>query len=241
MRSENGIIDIHCHILPGIDDGPATIEEAIETIKVAMSQGVRGFVVTPHYHPGRFVVEAQKTRDILEELRYECKKRNLLVELYEGQECYYYSGLIAELAEENALTMNHTRNVLLEFDPDVSYSMVKSAVRDLKCHGYGVILAHFERYACLSEKERLVELKNQNVKLQMNFDTISEKGSLFHRNPWRKLIEQGIVDYLGSDCHGMKFRPYQITKACEWIEKQVDDSIIIDMFSHNIQLITKKG
>ena len=98
--------------------------------------------------------------------------------------------------------------------------------------GYRPILAHFERYRCLREWERLDELKERGTLLQMNFDTLLFGGSVFHRNPWKKAIENGLVDYLGSDCHGTHFRPLETARAVRrltsWIDPASADELLYE-------------
>jgi protein-tyrosine phosphatase len=226
---DNKIIDIHAHILPGVDDGAKTLEEALGTLMEAQRQGIESIIVTPHYHPGRYIVTPAQIREKLALLRSECKKRNIRVELYPGQECCYYSGLPEELLKGNVLTMAGSRYVLVEFEPDCLYSYLAGGLRELQSCGYQPILAHFERYQCLHEQKRLYDLKEQGVFLQMNFDTLLLGGTIFFRNPWRRVIEDGLVDYLGSDCHGTHFRPLQVQKALRRLSIWADSDFMEEM------------
>ena len=112
------IIDIHSHILPGVDDGAKTLEEALGTLMEAQRQGIEKIIVTPHYHPGRYIVTPAQIREKLALLSAECRKRNICVELYPGQECFYHSGMSDALLNGKALTMAGSRYVLVEFEPD---------------------------------------------------------------------------------------------------------------------------
>lgn len=226
------IIDIHSHILPGVDDGAKTLEEALGTLMEAQRQGIEKIIVTPHYHPGRYIVTPAQIREKLALLSAECRTRNICVELYPGQECFYHSGMSDALLNGKALTMAGSRYVLVEFEPDCLYSYMASGLRELQSCGYRPILAHFERYRCLREWERLDELKERGTLLQMNFDTLLLGGSVFHRNPWKKAIENGLVDYLGSDCHGTHFRPLETAKAVRrltsWIDPASADELLYE-------------
>ena len=99
------------------------------------------------------------------------------------------------------------------------------------------MLAHFERYQCLRDVERLRELKRHGIWLQMNFDTLLLRDGIFHRNPWRRLAAEGMADLFGSDCHGIHFRPYRVQEACAWMEKHLDAQILRRTMEHNIQKI----
>ena len=131
--------------------------------------------------------------------------------------------------------MNSTRYVLVEFEPETQYSTIMFAVRELRDNGYKPIIAHFERYRCLYQrKERLAELRKHGAKLQLNYDRLIEKGNFLHPNGWRKLLKDGYVDFLGSDTHGMKFRPLHVDRAMDWLELDVRTEITEKIMEENI-------
>lgn len=228
---------MHCHILPGLDDGAKTMEETMATLKEASRQGVKRMIVTPHFHPERYAVEASETEEALEKVREECLRQNVQVAIYPGQECLYYSGLVKLLDREKVLTLAGSNYVLVEFEPNCMFSYLQSGLRELRSCGYIPILAHFERYQCLYKKEYLEEIREQGFLLQMNFDRLLEADSFFHKNRWRKLIKEGIVDFLGSDCHGMDFRPLHVEAAYRWIQANLDLSQQKRMLEDNIKNI----
>ena len=232
------IVDMHCHILPGVDDGPATMKESLATLREALSQGIEAMIVTPHFHPGRYLVSAEKALRALERLRGAAKAEGIEMALYPGQECYYYSGLISELEAGHVLTMNGTDYVLVEFDTETQYSTMTHAVRELRDNGYKPIVAHYERYRCLYQRwERLEELRKHDAMLQLNFDRLLDKGGFFHPNIWRKLLKDGYVDFLGSDTHGMKLRPLHAKGAAAWLSESVELGIKKRIMVDNINAL----
>lgn len=236
------IVDMHCHILPGVDDGSASMEETLATLKTAQRQGIGAMIVTPHYHPGRYVVTADRVMAALEDVRKKAAAAGLKIRLYPGQECYYYSGLLEQLEAGNVLTMNGTAYVLIEFDTETQYSAMTHAVRELRDGGYKPIIAHYERYRCLYQRrERLEELRRQGAMLQLNFDRLVDKGSILHPNIWRKLLKDGCVDFLGSDTHGMKFRPLHAQQAADWLYESVRPEIRRQIMTTNIKLLLGPG
>lgn len=228
------LVDMHCHILPGVDDGPATMKETLATLTEAQNQGVEAMIVTPHFHPGRYAVTAEKALNALHRVKDAAEDEGIDITLYPGQECYYYSGLISDLESGNVLTMNGTDYVLVEFEPEAQYSTITLAIRELRDNGYRPIIAHFERYRCLYQrKERLAELRKHGAGLQLNFDRLTDRGNLLHPNGWRKLLKDGYVDFLGSDTHGMKFRPLHIDRAMDWLELDVRTEIVERIMDEN--------
>ena len=230
------ITDMHCHVLPGVDDGSATMEESVETLRSAYEQEITDMIVTPHFHPGRYVVTAPQIREGIRQLQHRADAEGIHIHLYPGQECYYYSGLVEQLDAGNALTMNGTKYVLVEFDTDVQYSSINKAIWELRVSGYEPIIAHYERYDCLYQRrERLEELRENGAMLQMNFDALRHGGSLFRANEWRRLLKKGYVDYLGSDTHGMKFRPLDIKRAMDWLDADVEPDLKERILNSNIR------
>ena len=230
------ITDMHCHVLPGVDDGPATMEESLATLREAERQGIGTLIVTPHFHPGRYVVPARQVLETLERVRQSAKAEGIGIRLVPGQECYYYSGLLEQLETGRVLTMAGTRYVLVEFDTETQYTTITRAIRELRDGGYKPIVAHYERYRCLYQRrERLEEMRKNGAMLQLNFDRLVEKGSLFHPNGWRKLFRDGYVDFLGSDTHGMEFRPLHVDRALDWLYKDVDPEVRKRVLKGNIQ------
>lgn len=235
------IVDMHCHILPGVDDGPATMKESLAALKEAQRQEIGAMIVTPHFHPGRYAVTAEMALATLERVKRQAAAEGLNMRLYPGQECYYYSGLLEQLEAGNVLTMNGTPYVLVEFETETQYSTITHAIRELRDSGYDPIIAHYERYRCLYQRrERLEELRKQGAMLQLNFGRLVDKGSLLQPNIWRKLLKDGYVDFLGSDTHGMKFRPMHIEQAVDWLKMDVRPQIRDRILVHNIRLLTRK-
>ncbi len=231
------ITDMHCHILPGLDDGSESMEETLDTLREAVRQGITRMIVTPHFHPQRYVVTAAQILQSLEDVRAAARDAGIGIELFAGQECYYYSELVDQLEEGNALTMCESRFVLVEFDPGCLFSYLLNGLQSLRQSGYIPVVAHFERYECLYKEDHLDELRRQQFLLQMNYDMLLRKGGLFRENYWQKILREGYVDFLGSDCHGTHFRPLQVDKACRWLEKKCDANRIRHILEVNFDKI----
>lgn len=231
------ICDVHSHVLPGVDDGPADLDETMSALEEAKRQHIDALIVTPHFHPGRYMVYAPQIFDALEKVRGECSRRNFDMILYPGQECYYYSGLVEQLNQKKILTLADSRYVLVEFEPDCPYSHLQFGVRELQSNGYVPVLAHFERYQCLQDQENILEMREKGVLLQMNFDALLQRDGLFHRRPWKQFVRQGLVDLLGSDCHGTAFRPYHAEAALEWLHEELPEDLVERMLYTNVQKI----
>lgn len=224
--------DMHLHILPGLDDGSGSMKETCRMIQMEMEQGVRCMCATPHFNlesplDRKKVVETyKKTCHVL--ARYFPKMR-----LYLGQELFYAPGILKALKEKVAFTLNESRYVLLEFMPDESYSVIFTALKTFIENGYIPIMAHIERVNALwKQKERLDELKSMGIPFQMNTSSLIGKLDLSARY-CRSLIKAGYIDLLGTDAHGVMWRPPDYQQASWWISRQCGEETLYRLAVEN--------
>ena len=246
------MIDIHAHVLPGVDDGARTIDEACELVEQAAKAGFRAIIATPHYSRRR---GAEGYAEIADELREAISRRGATAssstratasastrttasassrtiagesgipsdfEIYLGQETYYHEELVDNLKAGKALTMAGSRYVLVEFDTGVSFQKLSRAMRQMLTAGYIPILAHMERYACLREEKNLDSICRSGCLMQMNYESLIGHWFSSEVRWCRKQVLEGNIHFLGTDMHRTDYRPPQITKAMEWLEKVVD-------------------
>lgn len=213
------IIDIHTHILPGIDDGARDWDESRSMLEQAYKQGIRCILATPHYsrkgHPGNLF-------DLAEQLQYEAYKIAADFMTGLGQETYYHEELAENLKSGRALTLAGSRYVLVEFDPHVPYERLYQGIRKLCMATYIPVIAHMERYSCLREQGRLEDLVQCGCRLQMNYNSLEGNGIWHRETRWcRKQILENRVHYLGTDMHRMDYRKPTIGRSLKWLEEHV--------------------
>ncbi len=213
--NEHGIIDVHAHVLPGVDDGSRSVEESIQLLKQAASQGITGVIATPHYSRSK---TRQDYQEKLEQLREQIKDSMPGFSLWLGQETYYHDDLLESIRSGQALPYENGRHVLIEFSPDVAYSRMFQGLRNISACGYIPVVAHVERYACM-RKHPLEDLKQIGCMIQMNYNSL--EGLAFQADVrWcRTQIHKEQIDLLGTDMHRINYRPPEIRKAIRWLEK----------------------
>lgn len=217
MMEDLEIIDIHAHILPGIDDGARDWDETRQLLKAAWEQGVRHIVATPHFSRRTDVGKLKELRDRAAELAHE---EGLELEISLGQELRYFEELPLYLEQGRALTLAESRYALVEFQPSDGYQTVKRAVHGLVQAGYIPILAHTERYHCLREKGRTEELIQSGACLQINAESLL--GGLFDRTAaWCfKEIRENRIHFAASDMHRKDSRPPRLKEALKKLSKK---------------------
>lgn len=230
------MVDVHTHVLPGVDDGSRDMEESCALLRKAAKQGVTAVIATPHYSRKR---GTEGYRELTEELQTKIQEEFPDFSVYLGQETYYHEELPEALRDGQALTMAGSRYVLVEFDPLVPYQTLFRGLRRLLSSGYIPILAHFERYACLRQEKNLEDLEGCGCKLQMNYESL--QGSLFSKDlRWcRKQVQQGRVHLLGTDMHRLDYRPPEMDAAMRWLQGHVDGRVINQMVYENPRCIIK--
>jgi protein-tyrosine phosphatase len=204
---ETGFYDIHTHILPGVDDGSKSPEESREMLQMAYDQGVRHIVATPHFsvhgknHP---VDELKKKQELLQEYAAEIDPQ-FTIDL--GNELLNEPGMVEELRSGRALTMAGTRYILVEFLPSDKYHTLYHSLHEYIMAGYIPIVAHMERYEALyKDYDHIDELSRMGCYFQMNAESlvggILQRKAAYHR----RLVMEGYIQFMGSDCHSSKYR-----------------------------------
>lgn len=233
------VIDVHSHVLPGIDDGARDMDEALAMLRMEMKQGVIAVIATPHYSRRR---EMPELRALAESLQQEVEKYNSQFQVYLGQETYYHEELAERLSQKKAYTMVDSRYVLVEFDPGVSYQTLFYGIRKLVGAGYRPILAHMERYACLRRKENLEDLCGCGCWMQMNYESLEGHWYQSETRWCRRQVQEGRIQLLGTDMHRMDYRPPELREALEWLDGHVQPEMVRAMTSGNaLRIIKDKG
>ena len=227
------ITDIHSHLLPGIDDGSQTMEEAIQTLHTAKRQGIDAMILTPHFYPDGSGATVEQVRSGMEAIADAAREAGVCV--YPGMECYYHTKLPAQLEKGEALTLAGSRYALIEFGEAIGIRELLYALNSVTDSGFVPIVAHYERYRCLMNRKNLEQVKREGYLLQMNFDTIQRVYGVLRRNPFLKHISDGMVDFMGSDTHGTHFRPLRIGPSVDWLREKG----VLDRLNRNAERILR--
>lgn len=216
-------IEIHCHILPGLDDGSKSMEESLKMLRLARKQGIQKLIATPHYSHEFPNEDADQIRALCREVEQRARKEiDDKMCIYPGQELFYSQDVVEKLNQGKLLTLAGTAYVLLEFLPGVPYSTIYAAVRELTFAQYRPILAHIERYGVLREPGRVEELVEAGAYLQMNYRRIGGKWYDSTTHWCRKILKQEQIHFLSTDMHNTESRKPETREAEHWMEKHLD-------------------
>lgn len=215
------LTDIHTHILYGVDDGAQTLSDSMDMISEEWKQGVRDIFLTPHYGHKYGYVDRAVLEQRFQKIQQEASKHFPGIHLYLGSELYYQSNTIQHLREGKALTMAGSKYVLVEFGTGDSYFDIFQAVHDMVYAGYLPIIAHIERYDSIRNCMKAVrELMKSGAYLQINAQSILERFPYRKTLFCRKLLKEGLVYFIGSDCHDMETRCPNLERAYRMLSKK---------------------
>ena len=233
------VIDIHSHILPGIDDGSKNMKETLEMLSMAEKEGIQGMVATSHYEAGLGIEWSRQYRKAYDDVLENIRKHHIQLQLYVGNEIYYSESIIEALQKEEVHTVNETRYVLIEFPVYADYMYIERALRNIQYAGYWPILAHVERYESLRDLKCVETLADMNICIQMNADSVIRKKDLSTRRFCRKVLKNHLVDVLATDTHGSRHRKPEIQTCFSYIDKKLGKSYRYLISEKNPQKIIK--
>ena len=228
------MVDMHCHVLPAVDDGSQNMEQTIEMLRIASEEGISAMIVTPHYKDGRHNASVQTILSRIAQVQEEVVRQGIFVDLYPGNEIFYFHGVEDMLDKGHILTLNNTDRVLIEFSPSSDYTYIRNALDGIRASGYVPIIAHIERYECmLRDMTRVKELKNMDIEVQVNVSSAAGKlGSRVQKYIY-EMLNGRYVDYMGTDAHDTENRIPEFQECYRKLEKKFDSDYINALFYEN--------
>lgn len=197
------MIDMHNHILYGIDDGCKTIEESIETIKNMKKIGFNSIVLTPHYiEDSSFKANNSLKLERLEILKEELLKNNIDVNLFLGNEIFINESINELIINKEIRSINNTRYILIELPFNNQILNLDDYLYELKLKGYKIIIAHPERYTYFKDNyEEARKLYDSGVLFQVNYGSIIGQYGSSSFKLVKKLLKDDMVDFISTDIH----------------------------------------
>ena len=205
------MVDIHSHILYGVDDGAKDIDESIKLLRQAESVGYTDIVCSSHYYIGRF--ENKNYIENFHNLQEKIKELGIKVNIYLGNEFALDSDYFEH--SKNINKINNGKYLLVELKDYVPYSSCKKFFKKLLQDGIVPILAHIERYHHL-EREDFINFKKQGVILQMNLNSATHP-----RSKVKPLLEQRYIDVVATDSHRYGTRDYDVEEKLKTLEEKL--------------------
>ncbi len=228
------MVDIHCHILPLVDDGPSSVEHALQLAEQAAAEGVSRIIATPHlYHP-QFETEDVDVQLTVNEFNVLLKQRDIPITVYPGHEIRLIGELMEAIEAEQALTLNESRYILIEFPSSGIPSYARQVFAELISDGYIPIVAHPEKNkAIIQNPSLLFELISNGAISQVTCASLVGKYGKDVQRFALALLENAQAHLIASDAHHIEKRPFYWKQCEQVLEKKLEDWLIDEIFENN--------
>lgn len=233
------MIDIHCHILPGIDDGAATIEDTLEMARAAVKEGITTIIATPHHKNNQFNNLKSSILTKVNDLNTVLKQENIPLTVLPGQEVRIYGEVLEDYYKEEILTLNHTQYLFIEFPSSSVPRYAERLLYELQTEGIIPIIVHPERNKELQEKPDLLYQFVKNGALTQV--TASSVAGYFGKNVKKfseQLIEHNLTHFVASDAHNTHNRSFKLNQAFDLIETGFGVDYV-DLFIGNVNSVVE--
>lgn len=229
------MIDIHSHILPSVDDGASSIDDAIEMIRLSYIDGIKTLVLTPHYiETSKYTMSKEHNEYIFNNLINRIHNEGIDIELILGNEIRVTKNMVGLLDEQVISTIGNTNYVLIETSLSKRYEELDETIYELRLCGYIPIIAHPERCTYIENiVEEVMYWTKLGALIQINRDSILGSNGRLIKKKAKKLLDKNIVHFIASDCHDLKNRKPGLRIVYDYIKRRYNKKLANKIFIEN--------
>jgi protein-tyrosine phosphatase len=225
------MIDLHCHILPGIDDGAKDLVSALEMARIAVQDGIRYTACTPHIYPGVYENDSGGIRGARQALQARLEQEGIDLQLAYGADTHLVPEMLSGIREGRIPTLNGGRYFLLEPPHHVAPPQFKTLVFNTIAAGYTPLITHPERLTWADEHyEDFVELAHQGAWIQVTAGALTARFGRAARYLGEQMLDDGIVHVIATDAHDTRNRPPLLGEgreaAIEWVGREEAERMV---------------
>jgi len=225
------MIDLHCHILPGIDDGAENLEASIAMAEKAIDQGITHILCTPHHNNGKYTNPKSEILKQVANLQAELNKRNLPLTLFEGQEVRITGTLMDEIKSDRILfTDIEDTYILIEFPTLDIPAYTEQLFFELRAMQKIPIIVHPERNAKFREDPNLlIPFLEMGCLAQLTAPSYVGVFGKSIQKTAKLMVEHNLVQMVASDAHGVHKRNFYLKEAYKKIQKDFGKEVVTEM------------
>ncbi len=228
------MIDLHSHILPGIDDGSPDIATSLEMARIAVADGITVMACTPHIFPGVYDNSGRGIAAARDALAAALEAEGIPLQLMIGADVHIAPDLVAGLKGGRVPSLNGSRYFLFEPPHDVLPPRFEAFIFNLLAAGFVPILTHPERLAWVEQQLPLVaRLSSGGVIMQITAGSLTGRFGKRVRNLSLRLLDDGLVDIFATDAHNTDRRPPILSEAREMVAERLDEQEAERLFEIN--------
>lgn len=232
------MIDIHCHILPGIDDGAKNLEESVQMAQEAVEQGIHTIIATPHFnyqYSNEKAAILEKTAQFNEHLT----QQNIPLTVLPGQEVRIYGEILEDYEAGKIVPLAQTNYCMIEFPSGHVPRFTERILYDLQMKGYIPVIVHPERnQEIVGQPDKLYQFVKNGALTQITAGSLCGHFGKNIKRFTQQLIEADLTHFIASDAHNVTTRPFHMTKALEAVEKNYGSDQIV-YYTENARLLTE--
>ncbi|MBR6532097.1 MAG: hypothetical protein IKT61_06310 [Clostridia bacterium] len=215
--------DIHCHIIPGVDDGAYSMSETLDMLDIAVANRTKGIICTPHCNIPRSFSNYwnENLEERFNNIVNEVRKKNIQIELYKGQEIFLSGNFLERLKNNELITLCDSDYVLVEFYPfEKEFDAFKKLV-SLVSEGYKPIVAHPERYEfVVKNTDAIGHIKDLGCLIQVNKGSLKGRFGKAVMVTAHNILAKRAADFVASDAHSPYKRTPNLTDVHEMISTE---------------------
>lgn len=230
------MIDIHSHILPGLDDGAMDLFDSIEMIHLAAESGTRAMVATPHCNlRGMFDnYFGEEYIEAIHRVQEAVKKEHLPVEIYPGAEAFATWDLPDKIVDGKVMPINQSRYILMEFDFQEDPEFADAVLERVKEVGAKPVIAHAERYAFVQDDLQMAyEWRKKGYLIQVNKGSFQGRFGRSARRAAYQLMDHNLVTAVASDAHRPDQRTPYMRDVYELLREEYSKKYLSMIFEEN--------
>lgn len=226
------MIDVHSHLVYGVDDGSRELAETIAMLQEAKEAGFTDIILTPHYMEDYYMVPCKDIADCIVTMKEEAQK--IGIQLYQGNEIYATENIVDLLNTKEAMSLNGSRYVLFELPMQNMPMNLDQVIYLLLEAGKVPIIAHPERYKYVQEDPNmLLDYIDRGVLFQSNFGSISGRYGKEIKETVKKLLTHNMIHFLGSDNHHTNAVYTEIPETMPILQKWIGEKKIEELTVEN--------
>lgn len=216
------MFDLHCHILPGIDDGANTIEDSIAMARIAVEEGITHILATPHHMNRNWINEKSDVIKLVQQVQAEIDREDIPLTLFAGQEVRIYGELLKDIEKDTILFTDEMKQyVLIEFPTETIPTFTERLFYDLQLHGKTPVIVHPERNKVIQESpNKLKKLIDHGALSQVTAASYTGALGKKIKKLSNQLIEANLVHILASDAHNVTNRSFHMKEAYTMLSKE---------------------
>ena len=233
------MIDIHSHLIYGVDDGTKTKEESIEILKKLRDNNITDVILTPHYIADtKYTSSKIDNIKIYRELKKELELNNIDINIYLGNEIYIDRNILNYVEKNEMCTLNNSEYILIELPMSGIYPDYVDIISNMISEGCKVILAHPERYTSFQKDfNKILELNEIGVLFQCNYGSILGEYGHEAKKCMKAILKNKLVSFMGTDIHKNKNDYNYIEKSIKKIGKYYSTEEIDAITTNNAKKI----